>query len=334
MLDIFNGDVPIPGAGRSIGGRRIGRTSRTLLLLLVAAIIPVLLLAAWTGFRTATQQRQAALDRARVTVGRVAERITAEMSAEVQVAETLALSSTLVRGDLASFYGEAQRLRDVRPLWYTIELDDSNGQQLLNLLRPFGTLLGSTADRASFDEALKEHRPVVGGIGPVGPISGKQLVVIRIPVTVGGILRYVVTVALNPSAVSTILRETAIPEGWVGAVVDRSGTLIARSLAEQESLGDKAGPALRSAIATSGGGFYPGTTLEGVPVEVVFRTLPQTGRLVRSPRHSERGTERAGSSCTLCGRGWRLREPRARRRPDGRGRAWHRPATPAGRTAI
>ena len=277
MREVSHKGVLTPGPGQRAGAKRVGRISRTLLLLLLAANIPILLLAAWTGFRSATLQRQAALDRARLTVGRVAERITAEMSSEIQVAETLALSSSLANGDLASFYEEAQRLRDVRPLWYTIELDDPDGNQLLNLLRPFGASLGSTADRASFEEALAGSRPVVGGIGPVGSISGKQLVDIRVPVRAGGALRYVVTVALNPSAVSTILRETAIPEGWVGAVVDRSGTLIARSLAEQQSLGEKAGPALQGAIARSGGGFYPGVTLEGVPVEVVFRALPQTG---------------------------------------------------------
>ena len=255
----------------------LGKTARTLVLLLIAAVIPVLLFAAWMGFRSATQQRQAALDRARVTVGRVGERITAEISAEVQVAETLALSSTLASGDLAAFYGEAERLRNIRPLWYTIELDDQDGIQRLNLLRPFGEALGLTADRTSFDQVFKSHRPVVGGIGPLGPVSGKQLVVIRVPVMFADVLRYVVTVALNRSAVSTILQETAIPPGWVGAVVDREGTLIARSLADQESLGQQAGPALRAAIAASGSGFYPGTTREGVPVEVVFRTLPQTG---------------------------------------------------------
>ena len=255
----------------------LGGTARPLVLILVAAVIPILLLAAWMGFRSATQQREAALDRARVTVGRVGEQITSEISAEIQVAETLALSSALASGDLANFYGEAQRLRSIRPLWYTIELDDPSGIQRFNLLRPFGEALGATADRTSFDKASASHQPVVGGIGPVGPVSGKQLVVIRVPVMVAGVLRYIVTVALNPSAVSTILRETAIPIGWVGAVVDRNGTLIARSLADQESLGQPAGPALRAAIATSGSGFYPGTTREGVPVEVVFRALQDTG---------------------------------------------------------
>lgn len=100
-------------------------------LLLMAATIPVLLFAA---YRSADGERTAAREAARNTIERVADRITAEMSAEVQVAETLTLSGALDGPDLAAFYGEAERLKEARPLWHTIELTGPSGTQIMNLL--------------------------------------------------------------------------------------------------------------------------------------------------------------------------------------------------------
>jgi len=252
-------------------------TKRSLALLLAAACIPVLLFAAWIAYQAANGQRTAALVRAQDTVDRVGERITAEMANQVQVAQALALSPSLDASDLASFYREAQRLKAARPLWYTVELDNLQGMQLLNLLRPLGDPLGPTADRESFDEVLNGQKPVVGGIGPVGQVSGRHLLSLRIPIIRDNTLRYVLTIEMTPDAVSAILRNAGLPYGWIGAVADRRGNLVARNLSEEENLGRSAGSSLHEAIVKSSGGFYQGRTLEGIPVDTIFGTLPDVG---------------------------------------------------------
>jgi two-component system sensor histidine kinase UhpB len=245
--------------------------------LLAAACIPILLLAAWMAYQSANDQRMAALRNARETVGRIGERITAEISAQIQVAQTLSLSTSLDQPDLSDFYLEAKRLKDMRRLWTTIELDDLNGAQLVNLLRPLGSPLGLTADRDSFDQAIRERRPVVGGIGPIGPVSGKRLVALRVPVMRGGVLRSILTVSMAPDAVGALIHGTGLPPGWVGAVADHRGRLIARNLADEDTRGRTAGPSRGEAIGKSEEGFYNGTTFEGVPVVVAFRALPDAG---------------------------------------------------------
>ena len=199
------------------------------------------------------------------------------MANQVQVAQALALSPWLDASDLASFYREAQRLKAARPLWYTVELDDLQGMQVLNLLRPLGDPLGPTADRESFEEVVHARKPVIGGIGPIGPVSGRHLLPVRIPVIRDGSLRYVLTVEMTPDAVSAILRKAGLPYGWIGAVADRRGNLVARSLSEEENIGRPAGPSLHQAISGSSAGFYQGLTLEGISVETIFRTLPDAG---------------------------------------------------------
>jgi PAS domain-containing protein len=206
-------------------------------------------------------------------VDRVVERVTAELTAQIRVVETLALSAALDTPDLPTFYREADRLKTAHPLWYTVELDDLSGRQVMNLLRPLGSELGPTADRDSFDRVVSERRPVVGGIGPVGPVSQRRLVTLRAPVMRGGMLQSVLTIAFAPDAISSILRDAGVPEGWVAAIVDGRGNVIARTLAEHATVGQPASADLRREIGRAESGVYPGRTLEGLDCEVNFRTL-------------------------------------------------------------
>ena len=237
----------------------------------------MMLFAGWAAYNSAREHRQAALSFARQTVARVGERVTAEMLTQARVAETLAQAASLPSIDLSAFYGEARRVQAVHLMWYTVELDDPEGNQLANLLRPLGSHLGATADRSAIDEVVNDRRPLIGGIGPVGPVSGKRLVALHVPVMRDGTLVDILTVALAPDAVGTILRGAGIPDGWFGVVVDRSGCIIARSVDDAATTGQPASPTLQRAIATSTNGFYSGVTREGVAVTTVFETLPDIG---------------------------------------------------------
>ncbi|CAO4145550.1 hypothetical protein LPLAFNJD_LOCUS1969 [Methylorubrum aminovorans] len=250
---------------------------RTFVALAFAAAIPVLLLSGWVATLMAQQQRDLARNAAVASATRVAERVASDIAAQVAVLEAEAASATLDRPDLAAFYAEAERLRQAHPLWATVELAGPDGAQVVNLLRSLDEELGPTADRRSFDVVVRTRRPVIGGIGPAGPVSGKRLVALRVPVIRDGQLRYVLSVRLATNAVSSILRDAGAPEGWVGTIVDADGNTIARTRAEVEELGHPANPALQAAIRRAPQGFYTGPTLEGSNVEVVYRTLKDTG---------------------------------------------------------
>ena len=269
-----------PGTSRTFRLERwpfFDEAKHPLLPLLLAMIIPVLLFAGWMAYRTAAEQRSATLKAASVTVDRVAERVAAEINAQIQVAQTLALSPTLDQPDLGMFRQEAERLWSARALWHTVELDDTDGLQIMNLLRAPGEPLGATADRGSFDEVIRTGRPVVGGVGPVGPVSGLQLVALRVPVMGDNTVRYVLTIAFASEAFQQLMQRAGIPAGWAGAVVDRQGDLIARTSDAQQTVGEPKGEAVRTAIGKAGGGLYEAQTPEGTDLETLFRTLPDVG---------------------------------------------------------
>jgi signal transduction histidine kinase len=243
-------------------------------MLLLAAALPLLLSGGWIASyyaqQTGIRARRAASD----TVVRVAERIAAELSGQLQVAEALAASSVLDNGDLQAFRVEAARLLALQPLWRTIELTAPSHEQLVNMLRPEGEALGPTADLASFQRVLDTQRPVVGGIGPVGPVSGERLVTLRVPVMRGGALRYVLSFAMAPDSVARILRTAGAPPDWIGVVVDASGHVITRTVNDGPRSGKLASATLRQAMATAPAGTYVGQTVEGLLVDTDYRALP------------------------------------------------------------
>ncbi|MGV7030582.1 sensor histidine kinase [Methylobacterium symbioticum] len=271
------GSMTADGSGPAAEHQLNRGNGRTFAALVLAAAIPVLLLSGWVATLMAQQQRDLDRSAAVASATRVAERVASDIASQVTVLEAEAASSTLDRPDLTDFYAEAERLRQAHPRWETVELAGPDGTQIVNLLRTLDEELGPTADRMSFDAVVRTRSPAIGGIGPVGPISGKRLVALRVPVLRDGELRYVLSVRLATNAVSSILRDAGAPEGWVGTIVDANGNTIARTRAEAEELGHPANSALQAAIRRAPQGFYTGPTPEGSNVEVVYRTLEDTG---------------------------------------------------------
>ncbi len=269
--------------GRLAGGALARRLSvivdeprRPLVLLVLAAVLPLLLFEGWVAAFSAERTRADTWRAASETVGRVANRVAAELAAQRDVAVALAASTALDDDDLPRFRLEAERVRAARPLWHTIELTSPAGMQLLNLLRPEGEALGPTADLSSLRAAVRTGEPAIGGIGPVGAVSGRRLVTLRVPVLRRGALRSVLSVAMAPNSVGHILAEAGAPPAWIGVVVDATGAIIARTVAAGEELGRPASITLRQAMARAPAGHYRGRTLEGEATDTIYRALPGT----------------------------------------------------------
>ncbi len=247
---------------------------RTWLLLAGAAALPLLLFGGWVGYLAAVQTRVETSRNAALAVDSAAGHIAAEIVAQLGLVRTMAASTSLDAPDLPAFRIEAERVRAEQPLWHTIELTRPSGEQVFNLLRPAGDALGPTADPTSLARVLATRESVIGGIGPVGSVSGRRLVALRAPVIRNGTLRYVLSAALLPDGLNTLLRDAGLPADWVGVVLDGSGRIVARTRAAAADQGQLASPTLREAIATAPRGMLPGHTREGVAVETVYRSLP------------------------------------------------------------
>lgn len=252
--------------------------NRTWLLLVTAAIVPLLLFGGWAGALSAEHMRSNTRALVRAKVDLVAERISTELAAQLNLGEALASSTALDTGDLAAFRLEVQRFQAMHPLWQTVQLSGPDGIALLSLLQ-HGTEAPSptTTTDPGFQSALHTREPAVGGLGPDQAAPAVRLVTLQVPVIRQGNLQYILTVAMAPDAIEAILNEAGAPADWVGVVLDASGHVLAHTRSEGEQLGQVASLTLRGAIAPNTADFHIGFTPQGLQVETVARILPDTG---------------------------------------------------------
>ena len=260
----------------SSGSGRRNEAVWLFIALVLTAAIPVLLLGGWMAYITADQERSYARQAATEALTQVAHRIEAEISRELQIAETLASSAALDDGDLGDFYREATRIVGARPLWETAALTKPDREQVLNVLRPLGAPLGPVTDTDSFNAVLRTRKPVLGGLGPYQDAIGKQLVSLRVPVIREGELRYVLTIGLLPDQIGTILGQAGLPAGWAGTVIDAKEKIVGRTPDTKIARASATTPAVQEAIARGGTNSQRTKTREGVDVETMHRALAGT----------------------------------------------------------
>jgi signal transduction histidine kinase len=256
--------------------RWLGEGGSTFVRLAAAALLPLLIFGIIAFLLAAERMTQANTRNLAVQLAtRSAERISLELNAQIDLSEALAASTALDRGDFAAFRKEAERLTALHPLWHGIAVTTAAGRPLFSSTGPAEARLGEASDRHSFEEVLKTGRPSVGGLGPAG--LEPPTATLRVPVLRGGVLRYILSLAVAPDAIGTILDTSGVPAGWLGVVVDANGHILARTGDPNEKPGQLASLGLLDAIAAGQTGFHEGVSGSGVRVETVTRKLPRTG---------------------------------------------------------
>lgn len=189
--------------------------------------------------------------------------------------QMLASSPDLIGGDLAGFH---QRARD--SLRFQIVdsyvLTDREGHQILNTLVPFGTALPASGASQDLSRVFETRTPVLTRLF-TGAVSNNPTIALGVPVVRGDAVVYSLNVALSPSRIGDALGRRALPEGWVAAVLDGSGTIVARTRDAAKFVGQKAVPTLAQAVQQEGEGALESTTKEGTPVYTAFSRSALSG---------------------------------------------------------
>lgn len=250
---------------------------RTWVLLVTAASLPLLLFGGWVGYLAAVQTRGDTSRSAAAAVDGAAGRVAAELVAQLNLIRRIAASTTLDAPDLKAFQVEAERARDEQPLWGRIALSLPSGEQVVPVPLQDGDDPDPAAELSSLQQVAIARSVAVGGIGSADPVSGRRLVTLRAPVIRDGTVRFILSVALVPDGIVSLLQQAGVPNDWVGVVLDGSGQTVARTRASDEEQGYFASQTLRAAIAASPQGALRGQSREGVPVETIYRSLPGLG---------------------------------------------------------
>ncbi len=197
---------------------------RQLLSLTLGTLLPVITFAMLGAVVLAQHQRSTFERGARERTLAILTAIDTELKGSMTSLSALASTRNLDGDDLSAFHDEAARVLATQPDWVSLKLAPPSGQQVVNVLRPFGSELPLIQEQASFEHVIRTGEPAIGDLVTDG-LTRQTDFAVRVPVKRDGALRYVLSAVVKPEAIFDILRAQQLPADWVGVVVDRNKTI-------------------------------------------------------------------------------------------------------------
>lgn len=191
-----------------------------------------------------------------------------ELASLASSLDMLGLATSLTAGDLEAFHVRAAEVRE--RLGITAVLRDTEGRQIVNPRLPWGSPLPQGNLPLPAEEAWRGARALVSdlfiGAAAQEPIFAVQ---VQVPRREQGAPPYLLSASLPVTRIRQVLVDLALPEGWTLAVVDGSGTILARNTRHEAYVGRPATQDLRE--NTRGiEGTWRGTTVDGEAVLAAY----------------------------------------------------------------
>lgn len=243
---------------------------RTLLIwLMLACLLPGVLGAGAILYRSYINERVQLEHDTLQTARALMQTVDAELSKAKAVTQTLATSKYLVTNDFARFHAQAQAVVPLLGYDCNFILIDATGQQLLNTLKPFPSILPRHGNQELVHRIVSTGQSVISDIY-VGAVRKQSIAAIAVPVLQNGHVQYVLSFTFPPQSMGKILTQQQLPPDWVVSIFDGQGRIAFRSHGADRFVGQKGVPALVTRLAEATEGMVEAVTLEGIPVSAVF----------------------------------------------------------------
>ncbi|MGE4243070.1 sensor histidine kinase [Ramlibacter sp.] len=248
---------------------------RLLILLVLVSILPAALL---VGALLVSEYRRERLHLETSTTATARAMATAidQRLAGLQGALNVLATSRLIAPDtLHAFQEQAREVQSMQGL-AVIGLVDRELRPVMNTAQPVGSALRPPSSAAHLGDLFVSRRPVTTNLFR-GSLTGMHTFAMAVPVVRAGEARYALVGGLAPESMREILLRQTLPQGWTAAVVDREGTVVARSADHAQFVGVPVRDALRGRLDAAPEGSMEGTSLSGVDVLTTFSTAPLSG---------------------------------------------------------
>jgi diguanylate cyclase (GGDEF)-like protein len=256
------------GGGASSAAPRLYSIRASLFALVAACLVPAVLVSGFLVHQNYRLQREQA-DRDTL---RMARSLAADLDRELAAVESglrvLSTTPALAAGDLAGFHERARSALAFQPVDNYVLIDRSR-QQLLNTLLPYGQPLPTGGTPPELARVFETGRAVLTDRF-IGPVTGEPMIAMGVPVYRGERIAYSLNVGLSAKRIDAILRRQALPEGWIAAVLDGKGTIVARSSDPGQIVGRAAAPSFVESIRADREGVVETYTKDGNPVYAGF----------------------------------------------------------------
>jgi diguanylate cyclase (GGDEF)-like protein len=289
---------------------------RRLATLMLASAVPAALLAAALLVHDYQRDRER-LERDSIATARaMAHAVDRELARITSAAQVLATSNRLHAVDLEAFRQQAQQVVSLG-IGTNVVLSDAAGRQLLNTLRAPGEPLPMHGNPAQLRAVFESGQPVLSDLY-TGGVLRRPVVSVDVPVFRDGRVVYALSIGALPERFGAVLSGQQLPAGWIGAVFDATGTVVARTQEHERFVGRKGAAELLARMVTSPEGALDAVTLEGIPVVSAYSRSATSGWTVAlgiprshlSAQLAERSALAAGAALALLALGlglaWRI----------------------------
>ncbi|MGF7210436.1 two-component sensor histidine kinase [Skermanella aerolata] len=260
------------------------------------------------------RQQQEQIERMLVQTARtLSDAVDRQLINHVSGLEALATSIHLDEDNLADFSIEAERLLDSRPEWMSLRLRRAADAALVVVAFPqrSGDTLPSdqlppAAVQEQIERVAASGGPEISDLHVLG--GGEPFVSVMVPVKRGGEVRYFLSVNLRSGSLGATLAGPAMPDGWVGSVLDRERVIVARSRRQEDFVGQPATESLRKEIEHAASSFFFARSAEGSEVYGALTTSSLSGwtvavgapaEVVAGPQHRSLLAVSAGGLLSL-----------------------------------
>src|SRR3984893_16383426 len=254
--------------------RRSAGIRARLVSLVLVTVLPLVALSSFAILRTVDNERS----RLERDVRERAESLLANVDREirgVQVSlQILASSPNLQRGDMEAFASQIREALKVQGL--AIGLHDTAAGELVSSSRPFGELPTRQTNRDTVDRVVRTGKPHISNLF-TGTVLQRPILTVGVPVLHNNNVLYVLTMALDPARLSTLLQGQNVPPDWTAGVLDRKGIIVARNRDLERDFGQPADPVLREKMSEATAGWISHVTSDGLGVYSAFLRSPITG---------------------------------------------------------
>jgi two-component sensor histidine kinase len=247
----------------------------------LALTFPILLVSSFIGWAYLHQEGQRINSLAERQAQTVALQIDNRLAAFQATLNVLSASPTLLEGDMDDFRSRLEQTDHPSDVWFTVR--DEYGQQLLNTRTPRGARLPAFVGRGDpvvFTEGRSYTSDLIWA-----PVTNQWAVTLSVPVrvpAVTGKVRFALTTGVPAAYFRQILED--VPEGWIAAINDRDGKILARSTAHDQWVGKpmaRKGWEITKDVPTGQGGLWQDVyTLEGTKVIGAYYRMASTGWLI------------------------------------------------------
>ena len=248
---------------------------RRLLILAAVSLVPAALAGTLLLAYTYSEERAAAGSQMQTTARALSIVVDRQLGQAEAMLRALATAPSLVSGDFDAFDKQAREADQIDGSWIVVR--DKAGNQLVNTRLPRGAPLPHDAGVEAQISNLVAGAPHISNLIPTSAI-GKPVIGIDLPISRDGTVLYDLAIVLRLSAFDRVFADQRLPDRWIGAIIDRDGSLVRRSRDADNTTGHPISAQLRQQLSAGiSDGLLEGTSLEGMPTIAAYSRSPTSG---------------------------------------------------------